>query len=232
MQGWWLPATPDNPYVILPDEPQQVVSTPKTILYFCGVGRNMGDYNYLSRVAAFQQLGFSVLVFDYRGYGHSSGAFPHETQLYEDGQAAWNYLLEDLRIPAEQVILYGESLGGAVALNLAVQQPDAAGLIMQSSFTTMVDAVKHRSVAKFLPVELILSEEFDSLARLRSLEIPVLFLHGSHDSVVPVHMSYQLYDMAPQPKQQLIIPGVDHVSINKPGENSYLEAIKRFETQL
>ena len=100
------------------------------MLYLCGVGRNIGDYNYLARVSAFRQLGFSVLVFDYRGYGLSSGNPPHEMQLYADSQAAWQYLREVRRIPPEQILIYGESMGGAIALNLAIKHPEAAGLIM------------------------------------------------------------------------------------------------------
>ena len=82
LHGWWLPATAEK-VTILPDEPAQVLSSPKVMLYFVGVGRNIGDYNYLARVSAFRQLGFSVLVLDYRGYGRSRGAFPNEAQLYE-----------------------------------------------------------------------------------------------------------------------------------------------------
>lgn len=101
----------------------------------------MGDYNYLARVSAFRQLGFSVLVFDYRGYGRSSGNFPDESQVYQDGQAAWNYLRNERNISPRQILIYGESLGGAIALDLAVKHPEAGGLIMQSSFTSMAQTV-------------------------------------------------------------------------------------------
>ena len=232
LHGWWLPAVPGEQVTILPDEPRQVLSSPKTMLYFCGVGRNMWDYNYLSRVAAFRQLGFSVVVFDYRGYGKSQGSFPTEEQLYDDSQAAWIFVRDELSIPAEDVVIYGESLGGAIALNLAIQQPDAAGLIMQSSFTTMADAVKHKPIASIIPVDLILTEDFDSIGKISTLEMPVLFLHGSDDAVVPVSMSDELYQAAPEPKQRLIIPGAEHVSIYTPGEGSYLKAVNAFISTL
>lgn len=121
LHGWWIPApTQQENFVLLPDEPRNILTSPKVMLYFCGVGRNMGDYNYLARVSAFQQLGFSVLMFDYRGYGLSEGDFPNELQVYQDSQAAWNYLREVRRIPPEQILIYGESLGGAITLDLAV----------------------------------------------------------------------------------------------------------------
>ncbi|MEM9266392.1 MAG: alpha/beta fold hydrolase [Cyanobacteria bacterium P01_F01_bin.13] len=229
MHGWWIPATSfENEYVILPDEPRRVLRSPKVMLYLCGVGRNMGDYNYLSRVAAFRQLGFSVLVFDYRGYGRSEGDFPHESQFYEDSQAAWNYLRTVHNIPADQILIYGESMGGAIALDLALKQPNASGLIMQSSFTSMLDAVSQKKLTKIIPTKLILTEHFDSISKINSLQMPVLFIHGSSDSVVPAKMSEQLYASAPQPKQLFRIPNADHVSIYKPGKNSYFKAIQQF----
>jgi len=231
MHGWWFPATAQA-YVTLPQEPKQVLTSPKTILYFCGVGRNMGDYNYLARVAAFRQLGFSVLVFDYRGYGRSDGDVPHESQLYEDAKAAWNYLQNIHRIQPQNVLLYGESLGGAIALDLAVRYPKAGGLIMQSSFTSMGEAIQSRSFSRFIPTDLILTEHFDSLSKIRSLEMPVLFLHGKQDSVVPFVMSQHLYDAAPEPKQLVFISDADHVRIYQSGEESYIRAIATFVKSL
>ncbi|MEM6838041.1 MAG: alpha/beta hydrolase [Cyanobacteria bacterium P01_C01_bin.120] len=230
LHGWWLPATAD--YTVLPDEPAQVLPSPKVMLYLCGVGRNMGDYNYLARVSAFRQLGFSVLVFDYRGYGRSGGDFPHEAQLYEDAAAAWHYLRTVQQVPAEQIVIYGESLGGAIALDLAVQHPNAAGLIMQSSFTTMTAAVQQRAFTQFLPINQLLTERFDSLNKVAALQIPVLFLHGTVDSVVPSTMSQQLYDEAPHPKQLFLIPEADHVSIYRPGAASYLRGLQHFVERL
>ncbi|MEP0890879.1 MULTISPECIES: alpha/beta fold hydrolase [unclassified Leptolyngbya] len=198
------------------------------MLYFCGVGRNIGDYNYLARVAAFRQLGFSVLVFDYRGYGRSDGGFPYEAQLYQDGEAAWNYLRYQRHIPADQIVIYGESLGGAIALNLATKHPDASGLIMQSSFTSMREAIQHRKLLQLFPISLILTEQFNSLAKIQELKIPVLFLHGTRDSVVPPEMSQRLYEAAPGSKQLFLIEGGDHVRIYEPGHQSYLKAIESF----
>ena len=226
LHGWWIPAS-SQAKVTLPNEPVQILTSPKVMLYFCGVGRNMGDRNYLSRVAAFQQLGFSVLVFDYRGYGSSKGAFPNELQVYEDSQAAWHYLRYQQQIPPEQIVIYGESLGGAIALDLAIRHPEAGGLIMQSSFTSMSKVIESRKPLQIFPIDLLLTEKFDSLAKMRSLKIPVLFIHGRADSVVPFAMSQQLYNIASKPKQLLLISGADHVRIYQPGQ-SYLKAIQKF----
>lgn len=228
LHGWWVPADPTQSFMVLPDEPSHILKEPKTMLYFCGVGNNMGDYNYLSRVAAFRQLGFSVLVFDYRGYGLSEGSFPSEAQLYEDAQAAWNYLRSEKEISAEEIVIYGESMGGAIALNLAIDHPEASSLIMQSSFTSMVEAIKHRPASRLFPIKLMLSEQFNSLEKISTVQMPVLFLHGSDDSVVPANMSQELYAAAPPPKEILIIPGAEHVSIYRVGSKSYLRAIQTF----
>jgi len=228
LHGWWIPAaSPQARFSIILHEPVQILKSPKVMLYLCGVGNNMGDYNYLSRVAAFRQLGFSVLVFDYRGYGRSEGNFPDESQVYEDANAAWNYLRDVRHIPSKQILIYRESLGGAIALDLATKHPEASGLIMQSSFTSMLDAIKYRAFAKIFPVDLILTERFNSISKIKSLQVPVLFMHGRDDSVVPPEMSQRLYNAAPEPKQLFLISGAEHVRIYQPGQ-SYLKAIQKF----
>lgn len=233
LHGWWVPSpSPREHYAVLADEPVKVLTTTTTMLYFSGVGRNIGDYNYLARVAAFHQLGFSVLVVDYRGYGRSEGSFPSEQQMYEDSQAAWLYLCNSRRLQPQQIVMYGESLGGAIALDLAVKHPEADGLIMQSSFTSMLDVVESRGFSRFFPVRWLLTERFDSLSKLQSLRIPVLFLHGTADSVVPPHMSQRLYDAAPAPKQLFWISGAEHVRLYQPGTQSYLRAIQQFVERL
>lgn len=148
--------------------------------------------------------------------------------VYQDSQAAWQYLRTDRQIPPEQIVIYGESLGGAIALDLALKHPEAAGLIIQSSFTSMAEVIKHRPFLNLFPIDLMLNERFDSISKIRSLKVPVLFIHGESDSVVPAEMSQRLYAAAPDPKQLLMISGVDHISIYKPGDQSYLKAIQKF----
>lgn len=241
LHGWWIPAPSvgeeyqairNGSASLRANEPINILKSPKVMLYFCGVGRNMGDYNYLARGAAFRQLGFSVLVVDYRGYGQSKDNFPSESQVYQDAEAAWNYSETVRQIPPQQILIYGESLGGAIALNLAVTQPEAGGLILQSTFTSMADAVRSRRFLQLFPTDWLLTERFNSVEKIRSLQIPVLFLHGWNDSVVPAFMSQQLYDAAPHPKQLFFIAGADHVRIYQPADRSYLRAIQRFVESL
>ena len=131
-------------------------------------------------------------------------------------------------IQQRQILIYGESLEGAIELDLAVKHPEASGLMMQSAFTSMSDVIRHKAAAQMFPIEQLLTERFDSRSKIRSLHIPVLFLHGSNDSVVPAEMSQQLYAAAPKPKQLLLIAGAEHVKIYQPGNQSYLRAIQRF----
>lgn len=173
-----------------------------------------------------------MLVFDYRGYGRSDGDFPSEAQLYEDSEAAWRYLRDSRQIPADQILIYGESLGGAIALDLAIRHPEANGLIMQSSFTSMAEAVRQKPFSSMIPLNLVLTEQFDSRSKIGLLQVPVLFLHGEQDSVVPFEMSQALYATAPEPKHLFLISGADHVRIYQPGQESYLKAVSDFANSL
>jgi uncharacterized protein len=229
IKGWWLPAPqPQEVLDLLPGEPRRILKQPKVLLYLCGVGPNMGAKNYLTRVEALRQLGFSVLIFDYRGYGNSGGDFPQEQRIYEDAIGAWNYLTQIRKIAPQDILIYGESMGGAVAIELAQRQPQAWGLIVQSSFTSMADVIKsRRQWYSYFPIEILLTEKFDSISKVESLEMPVLFIHGTEDGIVPVQMSQQLYEQASSPKQLFLVQGGAHVRIYQPGQ-SYLEAITKF----
>ncbi len=176
-----------------------------------------------------RQLGFSVLVVDYRGFGESKGNLhPNESRIYQDSQTAWNYLVNKRRIPAKDIIVYGESLGGAVAIDLAVKHPQAGGLIVQSSFTSMAETVKQQDWLKIFPIDLLLTQRFNSIEKVKKLQVPVLFIHGTADNIVPSYMSHLLYNSAPQPKQVFTVPQAGHFRIYKPGNNSYLRAIEKF----
>jgi uncharacterized protein len=241
LHAWWIPALkPHEKFSALPNEPIRILKSPKTILYLCGRAGNKTRYNYITRAKALHQLGFDVLIIDYRGYGLSGGMWPSEARVYEDSQAAWNYLTQVRGIVPDQIVVYGESLGGAVALDLVAKHPEVGGAIIQSSFTKMAEVIKLKELLWLLPIDLILTERFDSLSKVRSLnasnnsskaksqQIPILFIHGTADDVVPFGMSQQLYDAAPEPKQLLLIPGAGHYRIYQPGANSYLKAIQKF----
>ncbi|MBD2095461.1 alpha/beta hydrolase [Trichocoleus sp. FACHB-591] len=215
LHGWWMPAT----------EPEQGV-----VLYVHGNGANVGAT--VSQSQRFHQLGLSVFVFDYRGYGRSEGSFPTEAQVYADTQAAWNYLTQVREIPPEQIFLYGHSLGGAIAIDLAIKQPEVAGLIVESSFTSMRRMVDVRGGFGLFPADLLLTQKFNSLEKVRSLNTPVLFIHGTLDLTVPAEMSRTLFQAAPDPKQLLLVEDAGHNDVAAIGEGRYLQVIQQFVEQV
>lgn len=195
VHGWWIPAVSQEKGVVL---------------YFHGAGNNLEAYR--GDLKAIHRLGFSVFAIDYRGYGRSRGRFPSETQIYEDARLAWNYLTQKRQIPARRIYLFGVSLGGAVAIDLAKQQPDAAALIAVGTFTSMREQVAAAGYWMF-PIDGLLTQRFDSIQKIRDVRIPVLLAHGTGDRFVPSWMSQQLYEAAAEPKRLLRVPGLDHGQI-------------------
>src|SRR6476469_9841874 len=189
LHGWWLPAANR--------------SSLGTLLYLHGRGFNIGAN--INQSYRFRQLGFSVLLIDYRGYGRSQGSFPSEYRVYEDAETAYNYLVKQRQLSPSEIFLYGHSMGGAVAVELAIAHPEAAGLIVQSSFTSMLDMVERYSMMR-----LLLTQKFDSLAKVKLLLIPVLFAHGTADPLIPSGMSKKLYAASPEPKKILLVPNAKH----------------------
>lgn len=233
LNGWWIPARSEERSPILPNEPQNLDTPINVILYLGGRGGNRSYH--LPRIEGFHQLGFNVLMADYRGYGDSpAGPLgpPSEASVYEDAAAAWRYLTEVRQIPPEQILIYGESLGGAIALELALNHADAGALIMQSTFTSMTDMAQRVTFLRFFPVQTLITEHFDSITKIKSLQVPVLFLHGTNDDIVPYEMSQTLHAAAPTPKDLFLIPDGSHFQIYKPGELSYLKAMERFLLQI
>ena len=215
MHGWWIPASKPNAQVLL---------------YLHGNGINIGAN--VAHANRFHRLGFSVLLPDYRGYGRSEGRFPTEASVYQDAAVAWDYLVQERKIQPEQIFLYGHSLGGAVAIDLAVKHPDAAGLIVESSFTSIRDIVDYQSIYRIFPIDLILNQRFDSIRKVRSLALPVLFIHGTADLRVPATMSQQLYEAAPQPKQLVLIPDAGHNDTAETAGDKYFQMMQKFIQQL
>jgi hypothetical protein len=211
IHGWWLDNSSDNAPVLL---------------YLHGNGANIGDN--LGRVKEFYRLGFSVLVIDYRGYGRSEGRFPTERTVYEDARIAWNYLVRDRKIKPQNIFIYGHSLGGAIAIDLGARQPQAAGLIVESSFTSMRDMIDHQGIYSFFPADLILTHKFNSISKIARLQTPILLIHGSEDLTVPASMSQILFDAATVPKKLLIIPSADHNNVPWIGGKQYWRSVKDF----
>lgn len=215
INGWWIRADKSNV---------------GTLLYFHGNGINMGAN--VNQANHFHQLGLSVLLIDYRGYGRSQGGFPSESQVYQDAETAWNYLVKEQKIPAKQIFIYGHSLGGAIAIDLARKHPEAAGAIVQSSFTSMQGMAKLFSYYRVFPISLMLTQRFDSIDKIKFLKVPVLFIHGTDDTVIPAAMSQTLYANAPQPKQLLLVPKAHHNNGDAFFDNrQYRRTIQRFVQQ-
>ncbi|MCU0535901.1 MAG: alpha/beta hydrolase [Hydrococcus sp. Prado102] len=214
LHAWWIESSK-------PDAP--------VLLYFHGNGSNIGDL--VNRASRFHDLGLSVLLFDYRGYGKSSGPFPNEMLVYEDAQAALNYLTQTRKIPPQNILLYGHSLGGAIAIELASKHPNLAGTIVEGAFTSIRAVAEEVSLYRLFPIDWIVTERFDSISKVRSLHMPILFIHGTIDDVVPAKMSQELYNAASEPKKLLLIPDAGHNDAASLGGEKYLQTLKEFIEQ-
>ncbi len=220
LHGWFLPSEKDNLEL-------------GTILYLHGSGTNISNSIYLRDVVQLRKIGFSVFIFDYRGYGQSVGDFPSELSVYEDAETALRYLIEKREIPRTKIYLFGVSLGGAVAIDLAIKEKGIGGLIVVSSFTSMLEEILYRGYRMF-PIELILNQKFDSINKIASLTTPILIIHGTSDKSNPASMSQKLYNAAPNRKQLLLIPDFGHDNISdmiastqfRDGINKYINEAK------
>ncbi|CAK9889440.1 MULTISPECIES: alpha/beta hydrolase, partial [Pseudomonas] len=217
IHAWWWPAkNPDAP----------------AILYLHGVRWNLTGQ--LFRIQQLHNLGYSVLAIDYRGFGQSRGELPSEATVYEDARVAWERL-QALQPDPHKRLIYGHSLGGAVAVELAAQlgqqahkaqRPvQARGLIIESTFTSLGDAAT--AVAKTsLPVRWLLSQKFDSIDKIADIGMPLLVVHGLDDRFVPPRFSEQLFAAAQQPKSLLLVPGATHNNSMSLAGQRYRQAIE------
>lgn len=191
------------------------------LLFFHGNGGNITHrYDMIRWLMA---LPVNVFIIDYRGYGKSRGS-PSEKGLYRDAQAAWNYLVSERRIPAKRVILFGESLGGAVAIDLATRVRPR-GLIVQSSFTSIPDMAK--VIFPFLP-RFLVRTKMNSIGKISKVDGPKLFIHSPPDEVVPYKFGRRLFEAATEPKQFYEVPGASHNETYLVGGQAYLEVLRRF----
>ena len=206
LHAWWIPRAKAR----------------GTVLYCHG---NNG--NITTRVSALLQLsgmGLNVFAFDYRGYGRSEGK-PSEAGLFLDVEAAHDHLCGPLSQAASSIVLFGHSLGGAVAIE-AARRREAAGLVVQSSFTQLRDIA--RSVVPWSPLGLIARNQFRSLSKVDSIAIPKLFVHGSDDPTVPVEMGRRLFERAAEPKEWLEVPRAGHHDLHRFGGLRYRWRLQRF----
>jgi fermentation-respiration switch protein FrsA (DUF1100 family) len=185
---------------------------------------NAGNASHrLPNAADLVALGVSVLLLDYRGYGLSEGR-PSEKGAYADARAGLEWLLGDRGIPEDRVVVFGRSLGGAVAIDLVQQRP-IAGVILESTFTSLGDMAASIFVR---PVSALVRGRFDSESKISALRAPLLSFHGDRDEIVPYELGRKLFDAAPEPKAFETIEGAGHNDTTQVGGRSYFERIGRF----
>ncbi len=207
IHGWYLPA---------PGEAGR-----QAVLICHG---NAGNVSHrLERAPHFQlRLGADVLLFDYRGYGRSSGR-PDEEGTYRDARAAYQYLTGIRRMDPSRIILFGESLGAAVAMQLATEVP-AKALVLEAPFTSIAEMA--REVYPFLPsvVTSRVQTRYDNLGKVKAIEIPLLVVHGTSDAVVPLSHGRKLFEAAGEPKRFLAVEGAQHCDTHAVGGEAYWRA--------
>jgi len=188
LHGWWV---------------QRRAPALGHVLLCHGNAGNVGDR--VLHAAVLTAVGFDVLLFDYRGYGHSSGR-PGEEGTYRDARAARACLLRQAEVDPARVWYLGESLGAAIALELAIAHPPA-GLVLLSAFTSIRDM--GRQHYRIVPAALV-PDAYPSLRSISRLRAAVLVVHGADDAIVPVEHGRALFDAAPDPKCLLIVPAAGH----------------------
>ena len=212
LAGWWVPA--ENPEA-------------RTLLYLHGNAGNIGVNR--DHVLRLRSAGLNVLIIDYRGYGSSTGGPPREKFVYEDAERAWQHLVAERHIPPAHIAIYGHSLGGAVAIDLASRHPEAGVLITEATFTSIAGVAEGVPWTRLLPLRLVLTERFDSLSKIGAVHMPKLFLQGDADYMAP--MARRLYDAAADPKQLAIIPDGGHETSATANPAAYFAALNGFLSQ-
>ncbi len=196
-------------------------------LYLHGVRRDIGRSAW--RIEQLRALGFSVLAIDYRGFGNSTDLLPSEAGVAEDASAAWRWLAEHHGDRDRFVV--GHSLGGAVAVQLAASLADAPaplaphGVIVESTFTSIGELISTFRWG-WLPVGMLITERFDSIAAVAKVKAPLLIVHGSEDSLVPARFGRQLYEHATGPKRFVLVEGATHSNSTRRGEAQVRAAMK------
>jgi hypothetical protein len=205
LHGWYVPAA----------------NSKGVLLFFHG---NAGNISHrLESIEIFHELDLDILIIDYRGYGQSTGKAT-EQGTYLDAQAAWDYLINSRRIPADRIIVFGRSLGGAIGAWLGAQHTPAA-VIIESSFSSGVDMA--RRLYPFLPVRLITRLKYPVADYAARLKCPVLVVHSRHDEIIPFTMGQAIYAAVKQQKKFLELRG-DHNNGFLISQEDYIAGLKDF----
>jgi fermentation-respiration switch protein FrsA (DUF1100 family) len=191
-----------------------------TLLVSHGNAEDLGDDR--EWLEGLRRAGFSVLAYDYQGYGTSQGK-PTEKTAYEDEIAAYEYLTHELKTLPDHIIIFGRSVGSGPAVHVAARRP-AAGLILQSPFVSAFRVMTH--------VPLLPFDKFPNYKEIGRVHCPVLIVHGANDSVIPLWHGQKLFDAANQPKQFVVVPRADHNDLDIIAGPSYAKTILSFTASL
>jgi fermentation-respiration switch protein FrsA (DUF1100 family) len=206
LHGWFFPGEKDSP----------------VILHFHG---NAGNISHrLDLAQLFLRKGLSVFLFDYRGFGKSSGR-PSESGLYRDGIAAWNYLTEKKKIAPDRIVLHGHSIGAAVAIEVALEKK-VRGLILESAFTSTKDMAK--TMVLFALFSPLFPAHYNNLEKIHRVPVPKLIIHGERDEIVPFSMGKRLFDAAGEPKFFHPVKDAGHNDVFIVGGEKYFEVFAEF----
>lgn len=206
LHGWFFPG---------PGEPP--------ILLFCH--GNAGNISHrLDNIRLLLEKGLQVLVFDYRGYGRSSGR-PSEKGIYRDGVAAYDYLVRERGYSPDEIVLFGRSLGAAVAIEVALKR-SVRSVILESAFTSTKEMAK--TMWLFRPFSFLLPTNYNNRRKVVRLDVPKLFIHSEGDEIVPFHMGKTLFEAARPPKYFYALKGAGHNDTYVVGGEKYFRIIARF----
>lgn len=202
-------------------------ATAPVLLYLHGARWNVTGST--ARMRRMQELGFAVLAVDYQGFGQSSEGLPSEVSARADARAAWDWLAQ--KYPDRPRFIFGHSLGGAIAIDLATQVQDARGVIVEGTFTRIADVVRTFRWG-WLPFQPFITQPFDSVDKVAQLHAPLLVVHGSADQLIPSALGQRLYEAATVPKRWVLVNGGTHHNAGALGQAQYRTALQALWPQV
>ncbi|MCF8131129.1 MAG: alpha/beta hydrolase [Deltaproteobacteria bacterium] len=206
LHGWFFPLPGRSPVIL-----------------FCH--GNAGNISHrLGNVQKLLSNGCQVFIYDYRGYGKSTGN-PSRKGIYSDGVAAYDYLVKNRNISPDRIFLFGRSLGAAVAMEIAIQRP-VKRLILESAFTSTKGLA--RTMPLFTLISPFLPAHYNNLKKIEMITVPILIIHGNRDEIIPFNMGEELFEVAPEPKAFYAIEGAGHNDTWLIGGRRYFETLERF----
>jgi uncharacterized protein len=211
LNGLWLPAS----------EPGTATAKLSPVLLYLH-GARFNVTGSAPRMRRMQELGFSVLAVDYRGFGKSTPVLPSEASAYEDARAAWDWLAK--KYPNRPRYIFGHSLGGSIAINLASDATDESGTIVEGTFTSIADVVSTTEWG-WVPISLLLTQRFDTVDKVGKIGSPLLVVHGGEDRLILPNLGRKLFDAAAQPKLFMLVAGGSHHNTNLVGQPQYRQAL-------